>query len=413
MGDPQNRREEIVRPLEGLKVVELGFWWAGPAAGMVLGECGADVIKVESLAGGDPLRGFAAEELHGHRTPLNYQLELVNRNKRSMAVDLRQPEGQDIVYRLIRTSDVFVTNLRPGALERLKMDTSTLMDINPRLIYGLLTAFGPEGPDRNKPGFDEVGFWARSGFLSFMGEPEAPPTPLHGAMGDLTTAVCLVAGVAMALLVRERTGRGQVVDTSLLSSGMWVAGFDLQTTLFTGVDVLRRRRTEARSPLYNTYQCGDGRWVQFTMPQTDRFWGPMCRALEIPHLESDERYNSQEKLIQRSGEVVALFDQALARRPLKEWAPRFDQEELVWAYDARLSEVISDPQVAANRFLAEVSHPSLGALKEVGVPFRLRDTPPHPSGTAPEWGQHTEEVLQELGCSWEEILALKDSGVIS
>lgn len=399
-------------PLEGLKVVELSFWFAGPAAGMLLGECGADVIKVEPLDGGDPLRGISVEERHGHPSEVNYLLELVNRNKRSVAIDLRQDEGREAIDRLVKDADIFVTNLRPGALDRLKMTTDRLTELNPRLIYGLLTAFGPEGPDRDKGGFDEVGFWARGGFLSFMGEPDAPPTQLHGAMGDLTTAMCLVAGISMALLVRERTGKGQVVDSSLLSAGMWVSGFDLQTTLFTGDDPGRQRRTDAFSPLYNIYKCGDGRWVQFTMPQTDRFWGPVCRALGIAHLENDERYNTQEKLMDRKQEVVALFDQAFVHRPLKEWASRFDQEQLIWAHDARLSEVITDPQVAANRFLAQVPHPSLGDLKEVGVPFRLRETPPKPSGSAPEWAQHTEEVLQNAGYSWDEIIALKDRGVI-
>ena len=403
-----------MRPLEGIKVVELGIWFAGPAAGMLLAECGADVIKIEPLDGGDPIRGLDLEERWGAKTPpFNYMAEMVNRGKRSAAIDLRKPEGQQLVYRLVQTADVFVTNVRPQALDHLEMTPETITALNPRLIYGLLTGFGPKGPDKNKPAFDEVGFWARGGFLSFMGEPGGPPTHLHGAMGDLTAAVCMTNAISLALFARERTGKGQIVDASLLSSGMWVAGYDLHRTLFSGEDVLRETRTSAPSPLYNTYQCGDGRWVQFAMPQGDRYWAPTCRALDIPGLASDIRFNTHGKMMKNHIDAIKLLDEAMAHRPLAEWAPRFDENQLVWAQDARISEVVADPQVEANNFLANVDHPGLGVYPEIGVPFALRGTPTHPSGPAPEWGQHTEEVLRELDYSWEQIIELKDQSVIA
>ena len=277
----------------------------------------------------------------------------------------------------------------------------------------MLTAFGPQGPDRNKPAFDEVGFWARGGFLSFMGEPDGPPTHLHGAMGDLTTAVCMTNAIALALYSRERTGRGQVVDSSLLSTGMWVAGYDLHRTLFSGEDVLRTTRTEAPSPLYNTYRCGDGRWVQFAMPQGDRYWGPTCHALEVPALADDPRFNTHDLMMKNHLEAIKLLDSAFSKRPLAQWAPRFDEHQLVWAQDARLSEVVADPQVEANGYLTEVEHEGMGLYREIGLPFNLRGTPTHPSGPAPEWGQHTEEVLRELNYSWDRIIELKDNAVIA
>ena len=403
-----------MRPLEGLKAIELGIWFAGPAAGMLLAECGADVIKIEPLGGGDPIRGLDLEERWGAETPpFNYMAEMVNRGKRSAAIDLRIPEGRELVYNLARTADIFVTNVRPQALDHLEMTPETISALNPRLVYGLLTGFGPNGPDKNKPAFDEVGFWARGGFLSFMGEPGGPPTHLHGAMGDLTSAVCMTNAISLALLVRERTGKGQIVDSSLLSSGMWVAGYDLHRTLFSGDDVLRETRTSAPSPLYNTYQCGDGRWVQFAMPQGDRYWRPTCLALEVPHLADDTRFNNHGKMMKSHLEAIKLLDEAFAQRPLAEWAPRFDEFQLVWAQDARLSEVVADPQVEANKYLVEVEHPGLGTYRELGLPFALRDTPTRPSGPAPEWGQHTEEVLRELDYSWEQIIELKDRSVIA
>ena len=246
-----------------------------------------------------------------------------------------------------------------------------------------------------------------------MGEPGGPPTHLHGAMGDLTTAVCMTNAIALALFTRERTGKGQIVESSLLSSGMWVAGYDLHRTLFSGDDVLRETRTSAPSPLYNTYQCGDGRWVQFAMPQGDRYWRPTCLALEVPHLADDVRFNNHGMMMKNHLEAIKLLDEAFAKRPLAEWAPRFDEFQLVWAQDARLSEVVADPQVEANNYLVEVEHAGLGTYKEIGLPFALRDTPTHPSGAAPEWGQHTEEVLRELDYSWEQIIELKDRSVIA
>ena len=316
-----------MRPLEGIKVVELGIWFAGPAAGMLLAECGADVIKIEPLEGGDPIRGLDLEERWGAKTPpFNYMAEMVNRGKRSAAIDLRKPEGQQLVYRLVQTADVFVTNVRPQALDHLEMTPETITALNPRLIYGLLTGFGPKGPDKNKPAFDEVGFWARGGFLSFMGEPGGPPTHLHGAMGDLTAAVCMTNAISLALFARERTGKGQIVDASLLSSGMWVAGYDLHRTLFSGEDVLRETRTSAPSPLYNTYQCGDGRWVQFAMPQGDRYWAPTCRALDIPDLASDTRFNTHGKMMKNHIDAIKLLDEAMARRPSRRVGPPFRRE---------------------------------------------------------------------------------------
>jgi len=387
------------------------LWLAGPAASMILGECGADVIKVEDLQGGDPMRRLLDSGIFPQHN-VNYANELANRNKRSIALDLTRPQGREIVYRLVERADVFVTNMRPRAIERLAMDYERIAALNPRLVYARITGYGPRGPDRDRPAFDEIAFWARAGFMSFMGEPDTPPVPLHGGIGDLSTALSLAAGVFLALYAREQTGRGQLVDASLFASGLWAAGFDLQTALFTGQDVLRSSRQASRSPLYNTYRCQDGRWVQFVMPQAERHWGPACRALGIEDLERDERYDSEEKRRERSGELVALFDHIIGRRPLDEWRRRFDEQELIWGPAATLTEVMADPQVEANHFYSKVAHPGLGTIREVGLPFQLGGTPSDAKSNAPEWGKHTKAVLLELGYSNGEISRLEAAGVI-
>ena len=220
-------------PLEGIKVIELGQWVFGPICARVLGELGADVIKVETPRGGDPVRGVVESKTYPQLAtiPINPYFEFYNASKRAIAVDLNQEAGREIMYKLVKISDVFVTNLRPTVIDRFTLDYESVVKVNPRIIYAQATGFGPKGPDRDRMAFDETAFWTRSGIMSTLGEPDAPPVPLRGAMGDLTSAIFLAGATVAALLARERFGLGQKVDTSLISSGMWVLGTDVQRYL--------------------------------------------------------------------------------------------------------------------------------------------------------------------------------------
>jgi len=397
-------------PLEGIKVVDLTTWIVGPVASTILGECGAEVIKVENTEGGDTLRGLQSSGVNVGN--VKHFWELCNRNKRGIAINLKSGAGRKIIYQLLEKADVFVSNLRPASLERLALDYDSVSRLNPQIIYAHASGYGPKGPDRDKPAFDEVAFWARSGIMSILGEPGTPPPPLRGAMGDLPTAALLAGNIMLALFVRERTGIGQQVTVSLLSAGMWVTGWDIQSALSTGQDIPRVSRKTIANPLYNTYQTKDEKWVQFQMVQTERYWSPLCRALGREDLENDPRFDSHEKRCQNSTLVISILDEILATKTREDWAERFDQSELIWAPVATIAEVIRDPQVLENKYVIDFDHPVLGQLKLPAIPFQLSKTPLKPRSPAPELGQHTEEVLLELGYDWDDITRFKDDGAI-
>jgi crotonobetainyl-CoA:carnitine CoA-transferase CaiB-like acyl-CoA transferase len=408
----------MILPLEGIKIIELGVWVVGPTCARVLGELGADVIKVESPAGGDPARGVVSPRAltQGGRDlgPVSPWWEMWNGSKRSIAVDLAQEAGREIVYKLVQRSDVVIVNMRAPVVDRLGVDYESLSKINPRIIYGQNTGFGPKGPHRDRAAFDDTTFWIRSGLMSTLGEPDGPPVPLRGSMGDLSTALFLSCAIVTALLARDRFGIGQKIDISLLSSGMWVAGDDVQRRLTFGEeeDNPKYTRQSAPNPFRNTYQTKDNKWVFFMMLQTDRFWPAICRAIEREDLEKDQRFDSHAKRVRNRVELIAILDGIMATKTREEWARRFDQYQLIWEPETTVPEALADPQVTANNYVTEVEHPSGTTIKLLRVPFQFSKTPVGPRSAAPELGQHTEEVLLELGYDWNQISQLKEQKVI-
>jgi len=399
-------------PLEEIKVIELANWVFGSSCSAILGEWGADVIKIENPDGGDALRGTFTTGIRPYQE-FNFLFELCNQNKRGMAVDLKHQSGKEILHKLVKESDIFVTNMRPGIASRLAVDYETLKEINPRIIYAQASGYGPEGPDKDKPAFDEIAFWMRSGIMSLLGEPDSLPVPLHGAMGDLTSAGFLAGAVALALLARERFGFGQRVDVSLLAAGMWVAGFDAQTTLSTGQDVKKRSRNSTGNPLYNIYQTKDGKWLFFAMLQTDPYWSNLCRAVGWEEdIEKDLRFDTHQKRCQNNEIVISMLDETLATRTRAEWTEIFNRYGLIWDIEPTLSEVLSDPQVVENNNIAEMNHPARGNVKLVSTPFQFSKMPTQPRRCAPQLGEHTEEILLEMGYSWDDISQLKEEGAI-
>jgi len=396
--------------LSGIKVVEVSTWAAGPSCGMWLAELGADVVRVEPIQG-DPVRGIMQTGVLPV-TDFNWMWEMWNRSKRGIAVDLAQEAGQEIIHKLVEKTDIFLANLRPSTLKRARLDYETLSRLNPRLIYANITGYGPKGPGTDWPSFDETGFWARSGIMATLGEPDTPLVPLRGAMGDHTTGIFTLGGIALALYVREQTGRGQRVDVSLVGNGMWVAGVDVQGALIYDQEIPRFSRKTIGNPLYNHYECKDGKWLQLQMLQTDRYWSGVCKALGREDLEHDPKFDSHQKRVENNVELIAILDEVLATKNRNEWAPRLHENGLVWGPAQTPLEVTQDPCVLENNYIVEYEHFSGRKLRGITFPIQLSENPTKTPRGAPEFSQHTEEVLLELGYNWDQLSQLKEKKVI-
>lgn len=398
-------------PLNGIKVVELAMWVAGPSTSAVLGDWGADVIKLEDPKGGDPIRGAVTTSAMS-ASPVMPPYELDNRNKRSVTVDLRRAEGVAFAMRIIERADVFVTNLRSETLERMKLDYASMAARNPRLVYATLNGYGHRGPDHNRPAFDYAAAWARTGLMHTVAEPgEAPPAQRPG-MIDHAAGLSLAGAISAALLQRERTGRGCEVRISLFQMGLWMNATDLAIGLIAGKSPDQESRSERQNPLWNSYQCRDGRWIYFVMIQSDRHWADFCTALERPQWKDDPRFADFNARRKNSRELTRLIDEAVAARDSREWPPIFDRYQLIWAPVQTEPEVLQDPQALALGAFVAVDHPTIPGCRVVNSPIEFGDAPRGPYAPAPELGHHTEEVALEAGLSWDEIAKLKESGVI-
>jgi crotonobetainyl-CoA:carnitine CoA-transferase CaiB-like acyl-CoA transferase len=397
-------------PLTGIRVVELGLWVAGPSAGAVLADWGAEVVKIEPPEG-DPFRGLYLT-VAGAELPANPPFELDNRGKRSVALNLATAEGRRIAHDLIEGADVFITNMRLPALARLGLDWRTLAARNPRLVYGLVTGYGERGPDAERPSYDIGAFWARAGIAAALTPPGGEPPFQRGAMGDHTAGMTLAGGVSAALLARERTGRGQLVSTSLLRVGLYVLGWDTNAALRLGIEAAPMTRAWTPNPVISAYRAGDGRWFWLLGLQGQRHWPDLVRAIERPEWLEDPRFATMKARREHVTELVALLDELFATRTLAEWGEAFDRAGMWWAPVQSTTEVIADPQAEAAGAWVDVPVAEGGTARMVATPVDFSDTCWAPAGASPECGQHTEEVLLELGYDWERIGTLKEAGVI-
>jgi len=383
-------------PLHGVKVVELGVWVAGPAAAGVLGDWGADVIKIEPLSG-DPARTF--QRMFGGDMPNNPVFELDNRNKRGIALDISTPEGREIALELLDQADVFVTNVRVDALKRAGLDYDTVSARNPRLVYGQITGYGLEGPDANRPGYDIAAFWARSG-IAHMLTPEGGALPFQrGGMGDHTTGVTFAGAISAALYQRERSGLGQMVSSSLLRQGVYTIGFDLNMMLGWGQHPMIGQRTQMMNPSVTNYQAGDGKWFWVVGLEGERHWPPLARVAGHPEWITDERFVTPLQRAINHKELIALLDEAFSGKSLAEWADIFATEpDMFWSPVNSAEEVLADPQLQHAGGLIEVPD-EYGTTTMIASPADFHGTPGEPRWIAPKLGEHTAEVLRELGRS--------------
>jgi crotonobetainyl-CoA:carnitine CoA-transferase CaiB-like acyl-CoA transferase len=396
--------------LDGIKVVELTVWALGPAAGAVLGDWGAEVIKIEDPVAGDPMRTL--ERAFGAPAPQKYTVfDVDNRNKRSIAVDLKHEKGREIVYSLVREADVLITNYRANALTRLKMDYKSLSSINPRLIYALGGGYGEKGAEKDKAGFDSGAYWARSGLMVQLGAEGAPPIIQYAGLGDQPTGLALAGGIALALYARERTGKGQKVNVSLLRTAAWNVSLATAAAMEYG-GLPRMNREVAANPLASCYQARDGKWIQLLMLQADRFWEEFCNSVGLNGIVNDPKFNNMDSRFTNREEFIAILDRKFAEKNRDEWIEIFRKTDIMWDPGNTFRDLTEDPQALAAGCYVTMEHPSKGSVKMTTSPVTLNDAEISVRRHAPEHGEQTEEILLEMGYTWDDIAALKEASVI-
>lgn len=401
------------QPLEGIRVLELGMFHAGPAATAILGDLGAEVIKIEQPAVGNPSRGLGmVGHVHlGLEKGGSIWNEAANRNKKSVTIDLNNEEGKEIAYRLVEKSDVFLASLRRPAVEKLKMDYPILSKINPKLIYAWVSGFGPNGPDRDLGAFDYQG-QARSGMMFSMGEPQMTPLVSQFGLIDQTTSIMASHGIITALLMRERFGIGQEIHVSILSAALYQLYMNVIIALVGGFEVPRHQRSTEHA-LRNYYKCSDDLWFIMTLTAFKKYWAPLCHAIGHPELENDSRFATDEKRNVNSEQLVAIFDQIFITRPRKEWLYIFAEYDFPVSPVNRLSDLANDPQIVQNDYIVDFDHPRLGEIKLPGYPIHFSSSFAKTRSCAPDLGEHTEAILAKLGgYSKEEIDQLRNEGAI-
>lgn len=402
--------------LEGFRILDVTVWHHGPGAATLLADMGAEVIKVEERLSGDPGRHVRPERQALRESPgnLSYYFQNNNRNKKGLAIDLKKERGREVMYRLAAKSDVLLSNFRKPGLNRLGLSYDELKKHNSKLIYAHGTGQGEEGPISNRQSNDFVAqFWG--GFVSY--ENREGPVPVWSDLADRGGAASLAYGTIMALLVRERTGIAQEVNTSLLGGQIHVGALNLQRYLFEGHVPSPVMRTDEYpiNPFSNIYQSSDEKWLSLDCAGTDEEWKSLCEALASPELEQDPRFDVVEKrAVENSSELTAILKEKFGEKPISEWKSILGRNGLTWAPLREYSEVLEDPQVLENEFIADLDHPNAGPIQMAGLPVQLSKTPGKVRMPAPELGQHTEEILTEIcGYSWEEVAELKELEVIN
>ncbi|MFV9634971.1 CoA transferase [Mycobacterium neumannii] len=399
--------------LSGVRVLEVAAWTFVPSAGAVLAEWGAEVIKVEPRDGGDPQRGLVTmgivDEGGG---AVNYMIEIPNRGKKSIGVDLSTPGGREVVHALAKTCDVFLTSYLPDRRRKFGIDVDDIRGVNPSIVYVRGSGHGPKGPDADKPGYDGVSYWARGGIATVLTEDADELVRSRPAFGDLLGGMTIAGGIAAALYKKATTGEGSVVDVSLLGLAAWNLSPDVAVSQIHGGSAIPKfGHADAPNPLVGTYRTKDGRYVQLMMLQLDKFYAEAMRVIGLPELIDDPRFADPASRFENRVSLIALLDKAFAERTLAQWRETLAVLSGAWGIVQTPGELCDDPAVTANGYVAHTQTVN-------GVPFALPTNPVQfnersvTPGGAPEHGQHTEEILMDAGIEWDTIEELKDSGAI-
>ena len=407
-----------ILPLQGIKVLDFSTYAAAPICSMTLADWGADVIKIEPITG-DMFRFFGLIMMCPVQEDDNIQFEMDNRNKRGLSMNLKTDQGKEIIQKLLKTADVLVTNYRPKALTSLGLDYETVSQNYPGIVYAYLNGYGDAGPDRDKPGFDLSAYFARSGILVEMPEPDTPPLPALAGFGDHPTGTILAGGICAALLQKERTGKGCKVQTSLFNTALW----NLQLNIASANNnahlpeeeylKLKTRRKKPRSGLMNTYQSKDGRWITVMALEYDRYWKAFAETvLQRQDLINDPRFLNQAASFQHGEELAAVIDEVFGHLTEQEIVARLKKADIAHEINLRWKEIKNDAQALENGFIIEHKMPSGRTDWIVGNPVRFNGKKTSIRRPAPRLGEHNDEILSELGYSPVQIDAWRAERII-
>jgi crotonobetainyl-CoA:carnitine CoA-transferase CaiB-like acyl-CoA transferase len=403
---------EPAGPMTGVRVLEVASHVFVPIAAAVLAEWGADIVKVEHPETGDAYRGLVTAGLHTTHGGVDPSWQFTNRGKRSVSIDLKVPEGRALLYRLAATSDVLLTSFRPDARRRLAIDLDDVRAHNPAIIYVRGSGFGARGPDAERGGYDSAAYFCRTGMAHVLTAAGADwPVGPRPAFGDVVGGLTIAGAISAALFRRATTGEPSVIDVSLMGTGMWQLQADIT---HAGIEAsgggpgvaMPRDRFETWNPAVGTYRTRDGRFLSLVMLDADRYWADLCSVIGHPELASDPRYADMPARRANSRACVEALDAAFAERDYDDWCRILGAAKGVWTPIQTPAEIHRDAQARANGYLADVDMANGTTLTMVTSPVQFDERPGAPT-RAPELGEHTEEVLLELGLSWDDISALR------